>query len=87
MRPGELTVAHVGRVVEVLALNGGHTRSERPLWAAGTVEGVTPSGHVIVCFSAATLQLINAKRKPARPRVAARFTVPVGLARWPQRQG
>lgn len=84
MRLGELTVAHVGRTVEVLALDGTHTRSEKPLWAAATLEGVTPKGDVIVRFSAETLQFINAKRKPARPRVAARFTVPVGLARWPR---
>ncbi len=84
MRPGELTVAHVGRTVEVLALNGGHTRSERPLWAEATAEGVTPSGQVIVRFAPETLEHINARRKPALPRVAARFIVPVGQVRWPR---
>lgn len=87
MKVGELTVAHVGRAVEVLALDGRHTRSERPLWAEATVEGVTPSGTVYVRFSAETLAAINAKRKQGQPKVAARFTVPVGLARWPQGAG
>lgn len=87
MKPGELTVTHVGSTVEVLTLNGGHTRSEKPLWAAATVEGVTPGGDVIVRFSAETLEVINARRKPARPKVSARFTVPVGLARWPRASG